>query len=388
MSSPADYNNLPLISYLLGTLNQLCSNTNNITLESFNKFCNNINNYYADCPALVNNADPLAKERWLMWLNYVGRISPYASTDASVIHVPQQQQQEQQQDGSTGSFEQVLPQNRNTNINVRNNHVQRALVPTFGNVSGAGALPGNAEALEVPIVIETSNQFADDDSYVSLATNNVLGNNGRALHNIQQVVLHNEQRCATSLRNDNQLASCRSLVDKKKDIFFISNAIPELQLISVSYSHSVVKDMFQERFVCINDNNYSLILKDRVRNNNGNNGLSTCVYICSCQVGKTDPSKVIRMRFSTPILPKGQTRPEYLYSVAPPNGLDRDLLKNHYRIRGPNDIRTIKSTTYDLPVVLEDFDGKSVMTNMYDYDITSEAWGGGNSSKWRKISTD
>ena len=69
MSTPSEFNNLPTISYFLGTLNQLCSNANTITLESFNNFCNNINNYYADCPALVNNADPLTKERWLMWLN-------------------------------------------------------------------------------------------------------------------------------------------------------------------------------------------------------------------------------------------------------------------------------------------------------------------------------
>ena len=130
--------------------------------------------------------------------------------------------------------------------------------------------------------------------------------------------------------------------------------------------------MFQERFVCINDKNYSLILKDRVRNNNGNNGLCTAVYICSCQVGSTDPNKVIRMRFSTPFVPKGQSRPEYIFQVAPPNGMDKDLLRNHYRIRGSNDIRTIKSTTYDLPVILEDFDGSSVMTNVFDSDINSE----------------
>ena len=269
-------------------------------------------------------------------------------------------------------------------VNVHNNNIQRAPVPLFSNVNASNA--SNSETLEVPNVIDTSNEVADDDSYVSLASNNFFGNNHRALHNIGQVVLHSVQPPATTLRNDNQLAivqppattvtndnqaSFQSIFGKKKDIYFISNAIPELQLVSAVNSHSVVKDMFQERFVCINDTNYSLIGKDRVRNNNGNN-LSTCVYICSCQVGSIDPSKLIRMRFSTPFVPTDQTRPEYLFQVTPPNGLDRDLLRNHYRRRGPNDIRTIKSTTYDLPVVLEEFDGNSVMTNVFDSDINSE----------------
>lgn len=81
MSSLTEFTSLPMIEYFLSTLNQLCASTTTVTEESFNQFRNNINTYYAKCGNLSNNNDQLSKENWLIWLNYVGRISPHACTD-------------------------------------------------------------------------------------------------------------------------------------------------------------------------------------------------------------------------------------------------------------------------------------------------------------------
>jgi hypothetical protein len=178
------------------------------------------------------------------------------------------------------------------------------------------------------------------------------------------------RKLQTTHQSDKSVAPSRN-VKKIKDIFHKDNVIPELQVVVASNSFQVAKDQFQEQYICINDSNFSLIMKDRVRHNNGGNGLITCVYICSCQVGSLD-TDIVRIRFSIPYTEDGVTFPQYVFQIHYPNDLDRNVVTNHFRLRGINQRRTINSTSYNCPVVLEDFDGKSIMTNMGEGDINTE----------------
>ncbi len=171
MSSPNDFSNLPMIEYLLATLNQMCNSSPNVTLESFNQFCNNINQYFSACPQLANSTDPLSKETWLIWLNYVGRISPNGSSVSFPVSTLREE-------SNTNLFEQIIPTANNINISNQQSNQQNAVTSKI-----------HTGRSTVPTIINTRNHYSDDASAVSF---NLVESN-RSIASIGRDILFSNQ---------------------------------------------------------------------------------------------------------------------------------------------------------------------------------------------------